>query len=160
MCPTCGNAIPKKGNTFCSSSCSARFNNLKRKKKAYPACKHCTSSVKKRNNTYCSNKCQIQYESANYIKRWLTGAEKGWYGKTRQLVPTIRRYLLEKYGNTCVLCPWNKLHPVDQKPLVEVDHIDGDAENCREENLRVLCPNCHSMTPTFRRRNSESKRIR
>lgn len=27
--------------------------------------------------------------------------------------------------------------------------IDGDFRNCSEENLTVLCPNCHSLTPTF-----------
>lgn len=44
--------------------------------------------------------------------------------------------------------------------LTEVDHIDGDAHNCRPTNLKILCPNCHSMTPAFRARNSGSKRSR
>ena len=32
---------------------------------------------------------------------------------------------------------------------LQVDHRDGDSTNCRAENLRFLCPNCHSQTPTF-----------
>ena len=36
---------------------------------------------------------------------------------------------------------------------LEIDHIDGDAENNIETNLRVLCPNCHSLTPHFRNLN-------
>jgi hypothetical protein len=33
---------------------------------------------------------------------------------------------------------------------LELDHIDGSAHNCKLENLRLLCPNCHSQTDTFR----------
>lgn len=37
------------------------------------------------------------------------------------------------------------------KPIVlELDHIDGNRWNHRLENLRLLCPNCHSQTTTFR----------
>lgn len=42
------------------------------------------------------------------------------------------------------------------KPLVhQIDHIDGDNKNCLLKNLRWLCPNCHSQTPTFGRRNKK-----
>jgi len=33
---------------------------------------------------------------------------------------------------------------------LELDHIDGSSYNCKLENLRLLCPNCHSQTDTFR----------
>lgn len=36
---------------------------------------------------------------------------------------------------------------------LELDHIDGDRTNNRLENLRLLCPNCHALTPTYRGRN-------
>lgn len=36
---------------------------------------------------------------------------------------------------------------------LELDHIDGHANNCKLDNLRFLCPNCHSQTHTFRGRN-------
>jgi HNH endonuclease len=33
---------------------------------------------------------------------------------------------------------------------LELDHIDGNNQNNRLDNLRLLCPNCHSLTPTYR----------
>jgi 5-methylcytosine-specific restriction endonuclease McrA len=42
------------------------------------------------------------------------------------------------------------------KPVpLELDHIDGNHENNCLENLRLLCPNCHSMTSTFRGKNKK-----
>jgi hypothetical protein len=43
------------------------------------------------------------------------------------------------------------------KPLtIEIDHINGISTDNRKENLRWLCPNCHSQTDTYRRRNKAS----
>ncbi len=33
---------------------------------------------------------------------------------------------------------------------LEIDHIDGNSDNNSEENLRLVCPNCHSLTSTYR----------
>lgn len=51
-------------------------------------------------------------------------------------------------NNKCEICgtdEWN------DKPIsCELDHIDGDRTNHKLKNLRILCPNCHSQTDTFR----------
>lgn len=122
-------------------------------------CINC-EKVLNRKQKYCSNKCQKDFEYKSYIERWLLKKEKGWIGRSRQLSRHVRKYILTKYNFSCAECGWNKIHPVDGSILVEIDHIDGNAENCLEDNLRVLCPNCHSMTATFRARNKNSKRIR
>lgn len=41
----------------------------------------------------------------------------------------------------------------DAPLALHLDHINGDSEDNRIENLRVLCPNCHSQTPTYCGRN-------
>lgn len=46
----------------------------------------------------------------------------------------------------CKITSWKN------KPItLEVDHVDGNWQNNRLDNLRFLCPNCHSQTSTFRR---------
>ena len=62
----------------------------------------------------------------------------------------------------CALCKlsgnWNN------KPIIlQIDHINGNAVDNRIENLRILCPNCHSQTDSFGGRNKgkgTARRIR
>lgn len=49
----------------------------------------------------------------------------------------------------CELCGWNKKSKDGRIP-VELDHINGDRYDNRIENLRILCPNCHSLQATHR----------
>ncbi len=52
---------------------------------------------------------------------------------------------------TCEMCGWAQKTPDGYLPL-ELDHINGDHRDNRLLNLRVLCPNCHSLQPTHRGR--------
>ena len=109
---------------------------------------------------YCSNSCQQIYQDKVRITKWLNGEIPGWTGKTRQLKYFVRKWLHSVRGTGCEICGWDEHHPEDGSVMTEVDHIDGDAENCSPDNLKILCPNCHSLTSTFRVRNKNSKRVR
>jgi 5-methylcytosine-specific restriction endonuclease McrA len=58
----------------------------------------------------------------------------------------------------CEECGWAKKSDDGRIPL-ELDHINGDRHDNRIENLRVLCPNCHSLKPTHRGRNRRNARV-
>lgn len=54
----------------------------------------------------------------------------------------------------CELCGWSKTSEDGRIP-VELDHINGDKFDNRIENLRILCPNCHSLQSTHRGKNKK-----
>ena len=141
---------------FCSSSCSASYNNKKnhwRKQKGIlrklEKCLFCEEECKRLDAKFCSIKCQKEFEYKNKIAEWLEKDVK--IGRFQ-----IRRYLTETFGYYCSHCGINEHN---SKPIVlQVEHIDGNSENNRPENLCFLCPNCHSQTPTFGAKNKGNGR--
>lgn len=71
------------------------------------------------------------------------------------------RNIIQREGLLKYECAWCGLGPEWRgKPLtLELDHIDGDHRNHTITNLRFLCPNCHSMTPTYRGVNTGKKKV-
>jgi 5-methylcytosine-specific restriction endonuclease McrA len=66
----------------------------------------------------------------------------------------IREGLLENRCSECGISHWRG------KPLaIQIDHINGRGDDWRLENLRMLCPNCHSQTETFGGRNIRLRRL-
>ncbi|MGD8784757.1 MAG: HNH endonuclease signature motif containing protein [Thioalkalispiraceae bacterium] len=63
------------------------------------------------------------------------------------------RLLKEGYfEHRCVMCKSTTW--LDRPIPLELDHINGDNKDNRLNNLRLLCPNCHALTPTYRSKNS------
>lgn len=56
------------------------------------------------------------------------------------------------FEDKCSICGWNKKLESTRFTPCELDHIDGNPHNHFITNLRLLCPNCHSLTHTYRKR--------
>jgi len=112
-------------------------------------CINCSNKLNTRNKYYCDNHCQKEYEYKKYISEWHIGNRDGLKGQY-QISNHIRRYLMEKYNYSCSKCGWSEKNPYNGVMPLEVEHIDGNYKNNSEKNLILLCPNCHSLTATYK----------
>ena len=67
---------------------------------------------------------------------------------------TLRKRIIieqDEKCNKCKLSEW-----LGEKLIFEIEHIDGNHSNNERKNLEALCPNCHSLTPTWRGRNKNN----
>jgi hypothetical protein len=144
-------ALKGHNRKFCSSSCSTTFNNFKknendskryRKEKNIGICLNCKNDIIKSDSRtiakYCSNKCQMIFQMNLRIESGKASTE------------TIKKYLIINYGNKCMECGWCEFNKASGKVPIELEHIDGNSENNNLDNLKLLCPNCHSLTPTYK----------
>jgi len=163
-CKNCENELTGKWQKkFCGRSCAASYNNRKfpkRKKQEKPKlvkekivklCLHCQKEIKN-HRTYCSVQCQQDFQWEQKKKQIEEGLLTDLSRKP------IRRYLFEKLGARCVKCGWAEKNPITGKVPVEVNHIDGNSTNNHPSNLELLCPNCHSLTETYKALNKGNGR--
>ncbi len=128
---------------FCNRSCSAKFNNRSRVKFVCKGCGNPTHSV---NRDYCTGECK-----QNHLERmWFAGEIDG--NGTYSVRSFVRKYLHKKSNDSCELCGFSTKHP-DGNSILQVDHIDGNWLNSTPQNVRLLCPNCHYLTPNHGARN-------
>lgn len=144
---------------FCSRSCAVKYNNhiCPKRQRNIAYCKYCNKEQSRTATKYCNNVCQRAMEQTKFIERWLAGNETGISGQY-EISQHIKRYLFDKYNNKCSQCGWSQVNQYTHRIPQEVDHIDGNFQNNKEDNLRLLCPNCHALTPSYKGANKGNGR--
>jgi len=105
-------------------------------------CKACGIESKishQKKNVYCSTECSAEGKLLESVER----AKRGLV-KERS---TLRKVLTRLHGYKCSCCglqDWNG-NPI----VLQVDHISGLANDNSLDNLRLICPNCHSQTKSY-----------
>lgn len=167
--PSCNNPV-KHPNKYCSLSCFAKTvprkplsEETKRKIslanggkgiiKENKKCLYCGEQV---TNKFCNGECQSEYTESIKIEKWLKGELSG--NSSNGHASYVKRYLRKKYNNKCSKCGWGEINPFSKNIPLEVDHIDGNSYNNNSNNVDLLCPNCHSLTESYRGANKGNGR--
>jgi hypothetical protein len=161
---------------FCNQSCAATFNNKTRLIKAsknnsniLKCCKVGTleKTLVKRHCDFCKSEfeikklsdpkryCNASCRSKEIHNQKLLDIENGVYivKSNKQ----YKSYLISKHGHKCQMCT---LTEWGGKPILLIlDHIDGNSDNFKLDNLRVICSNCDTLTSTYKGRNKGKGRF-
>ncbi len=107
-------------------------------------CLNCLAGID--NKKYCSAKCQKAFEWKLLIRKYADAGEF-----TSKNPRSAKKFLVETRGHKCELCQ-NSVW-LGKPILLIFDHIDGDSNNWKIENSRLLCSNCDATTDTYKKRN-------
>lgn len=150
-CKTCQKTLiyKQRHNLYCSKSCAAQINNVLSPKRISKylgkQCPCCLISIKTRED-FCKMKCRNDFIYMGKFLEWYYNA--GEFSGTSQL---IKSFIITMKGYNCSECG---ISTYNNKALVlQLEHIDGNAINNSKDNLCLLCPNCHALTPTYKGRN-------
>lgn len=121
----------------------------KKKETEYFTCLNCRTKKEvgsSTRNMFCSNTCSGEYQRKQANEQIKNGEVLGF--------SVMRRYLFETRG-VCEECGITDTYN-GKSITLHCDHIDGNSDNNALDNLRLLCPNCHSQTDTWCGRNKKN----
>jgi len=152
-CKTCGNPIRyevKTSNDYCSHVCGGYHDSPI--KKPRNNCLNCGKMCKNIHSIYCSTRCwrQLQSKKSDIIIE----SDKN-VGQRM-----LRKYLMKKQDSKCSKCGWGEINPISLTVCLDLHHKDGDSNNNVLSNVELICPNCHSLTDTYKKVGKERKSSR
>ncbi len=146
QCSNCKENLPydKRKAKFCSRSCAAQINNTVSPKRTTTiltiTCVGCGTSTT--NPKYCSSDCGVNHRNSLSLQKVIAG--NGSHGQ-------VKKYLIATHGNRCMGC--DDTHKRGIRLVMELEHKNGNSSDNRLENCELLCPSCHSVTPTYKGKN-------
>ena len=118
---------------------------VSRKTKSPTSCLNC--GVLTYNPKYCKSECQHSHHHNSLNDKIIRGEILAEH--------QMKRFLSKTKGYVCDDCGtggnWN-----GKNLVLQLDHIDGNSDNNMLDNLRLLCPNCHTQTETWCGRNKKN----
>jgi len=153
MCNSKHNGMYGSGR-FCSSFCARKYSTHKKLQEINYK-KHLIVMDKIQNGQFISPLSDKNIHHKTVITKH----------KNMKIIPfdqmgdTLRRKIvMEDQNGKCNRCGLNKW--LNQDLVLELEHKDGNRNNNSRENLEFICPNCHSLTKTWRGRNkSKNKKL-
>lgn len=140
--------VIKQKSYFCSKQCHESGKHLY-KRGPSQSTEHIFCSVCSERTNSTKGICLLCFQSKQ-ISDWLAGDNsvtltKGSNIDTKKFV---KEYLIKTRGDACEICGFCEKAP-DGRSIIQMDHINGNCHDNRPENLKLLCPNHHAMTPTY-----------
>lgn len=114
-------------------------------------CLWCKNKILNKNSKkFCCRKHMCDYK---YCEKFLE-----WYINNNISVDsqTLKKHIETISGYKCKRCG---IHQWNNKYIcLQLEHIDGNSKNNKEDNICLLCPNCHSLTQTYKSKNKGNGR--
>lgn len=154
ICIYCNNTLTSThAKKFCNRSCAAKHNNRNRESRSIESRNKTSESIKalgpRSHETIIK---ALHSYSVTRIKYLFNTPFERLERQSKRI-----RIIIEQEGKCarCGISEW-----LGQPVCFEMDHIDGNNQNNTRHNLEILCPNCHSNTPTWKGRNSTRDRTK
>jgi len=110
-------------------------------------CKFCENKIPNK-NVFCNNACQASFRRKKALDEEKISSH------------SLRCFLIKEHGPICMECGWSKENPFTKTIPIELEHIDGNSDNNTLENVKLLCPSCHSLTATYKGANMGKGRFK
>ena len=152
ICRKCGRSVSvkKMNNVPVCESCKIKKHRRKLKDSLVgdtkqTRCVLCDNELTNKSSIYCSLNCSAKHRRILFFENYKLHQDM-----VKYVSSNVRSVLIESANKQCSICGWGERNQYSNTIPLVIDHIDGHPENNRLSNLRVICPNCDALTPTYK----------
>lgn len=156
-------AMPIETDELCSYGCGqvAKYKNGSGNLMCCESHAKCPANRKKNSDGVksCGRDYKADYQNLSQESKDKMSWSRGKFTGTKFVYGgggSHKAVLIKERGHRCECCGLTEW--MGNKITLELEHVDGDNQNNVKDNLKLLCPNCHSYTDTWKGRNSVKKK--